>query len=68
VNFALFSRVLCAFSVAFLILLQEIISMGANSAWDDELDFIFVQEVEMGETPLRNSQLQAVIGAGMLPD
>ena len=27
-----------------------------------------VQEVEMGETPLRNSQLQAVIGAGMLPD
>ncbi|KAG2535327.1 hypothetical protein PVAP13_9NG108173 [Panicum virgatum] len=22
----------------------------------------------MGETPLRNSQLQAVIGAGMLPD
>jgi len=26
-----------------LILLQEIISMGANSAWDDELDFIFGQ-------------------------
>jgi hypothetical protein len=24
-----------------------------------------VQEVEMGETPLRNSQLQAVLGAGI---
>lgn len=45
--------------------LEDLIFRGANSAWDEELDFVLVQGVEMGETLLRNSQLEVVLGAGV---